>query len=173
HKAQGSDRPCHRRAPTLWKTADGFPRIISGYFAAGVYTRRAKDYKRNPWGAGGEGGKDRGPRGGWRPRPRVQLTQAVQSARSAEMTMVLRWLRRALGGESWPDDIPRLYPELSFPDLCSFLSDREYRRLLQVTPIKVLPLSSGASSDKDWLLGVGLSRMMIRDLMLVPQLSVR
>src|SRR5262249_45922950 len=34
-------------------------------------------------------------------------------------------------------------------------------------------LSSGASSDADWLLGVGLSRIMVRDLMLVPQLSVR
>src|SRR5207302_556660 len=65
------------------------------------------------------------------------------------------------------------YPDLGFQELCSFLSEREYRRLLRVPLVMVLPIGTGGEAQADWLLGVGLARVLNRDLMLVPQISVR
>jgi hypothetical protein len=89
--------------------------------------------------------------------------------------MAFRWLKSVFGLDesSWPADIPRLFPDLGVTELCTFLPDEDYRRLKRTRPVLVLPLTSARSSEQDRYFGMALSRILIRDLMVVPSLSVR
>src|SRR5215475_7419598 len=89
--------------------------------------------------------------------------------------MAIQWLKSWLSWfePAWPPEIPRLYPELNTTQLCSFLSEEEYVHLKKLRPVLILPLASGAIDDKDYHFRVAMSRMLIRDLMLVPTLSIR
>src|SRR5690348_6307087 len=74
---------------------------------------------------------------------------------------------------SWPPHLPRLYPQLSAPQISQFLDYAEYQRLCNVPLITILPFASRETRPEDMHLGVGLSKLMIRDLMLVRNLSTR
>jgi hypothetical protein len=74
---------------------------------------------------------------------------------------------------TWPPHLPRLYPQLSAPQISQFLDYGEYQRLCSVPLITILPFASQTSRPEDMHLGVGLSKLMIRDLMLVRNLSTR
>ena len=83
---------------------------------------------------------------------------------------------RKLFGSRWPKDIPRLYPLLDGPELCDFLGPQEYERIKQLQMVMVCPFYSEAHSESgklDSLFGAGLSRLLIRDLMLIKNISVR
>jgi hypothetical protein len=107
--------------------------------------------------------------------------------------MVWRWLSGLFGGsgppEEPPDDpeptprpprpgrlsaeIPTLYPDLGDEQLSRFLDEAEYRRLLQVPIVTVLPLFDKRQPAEQRGFAAGVARLLIRDLMLVPGLSVR
>lgn len=74
---------------------------------------------------------------------------------------------------TWPPHLPRLYPQLSAAQISQFLDYPEYQRLCNVPLITILPFASQNSQPHDLHLGVGLSKLMIRDLMLVRNLSTR
>lgn len=83
---------------------------------------------------------------------------------------------RKLFGGGWPKGIPRLYPLLDGPELCDFLDRDEFEQIKQSQLVMVCPFFSEARSDDhelDTLFGAGLARLMIRDLMLIKNISVR
>jgi hypothetical protein len=69
--------------------------------------------------------------------------------------------------------LPRLYPQLTAPQISQFLDYPEYQRLCNVPLLTILPFASRNSQPGDMHLGIGLSKLMIRDLMLVRNLSTR
>lgn len=79
-----------------------------------------------------------------------------------------RWFK-----PSWPRDLPRLYPRLEDRSLCRFMNEPEYWRIRNFPTIAVLPFYSQHSSPVEAGLGAGLSRLLIRDLMLIREISVR
>lgn len=74
---------------------------------------------------------------------------------------------------TWPPHLPRLYPQLNAAQISQFLDYAEYQRLCNVPLITILPFASHNSRTEDMHLGLGLSKLMIRDLMLVRNLSTR
>src|SRR5678809_1535337 len=74
---------------------------------------------------------------------------------------------------TWPPHLPRLYPQLTAPQISQFLDYPEYQRLCNVPLLTILPFASRNSQPGDMHLGIGLSKLMIRDLMLVRNLSTR
>jgi hypothetical protein len=89
--------------------------------------------------------------------------------------MAFRWLKSLFGSREppWPADLPRLYPNLDTAQLCQFLSEPDYRHFRRARPVLVLPLLPAASCGPDAMFSLALSRLLIRDLMLVRTLSVR
>ena len=80
------------------------------------------------------------------------------------------WL---FGRSSWPAGVPRLYPALNDQQLAQFLDLAEFQRIAQLPQLSILPLVSKDSRDEDVVFGLGLQKRLIRDLMLVRNLSVR
>lgn len=74
---------------------------------------------------------------------------------------------------SWPAHLPRLYPRLDSRELSTCLSEPEYTRIRSLKRVRVMPLFSDAASQREAFFGMGLSRLLLRDLMLVRELSVR
>ena len=74
---------------------------------------------------------------------------------------------------SWPPHLPRLYPQLSAAQISQLMDYGEYQRLCNLPLITVLPFASQNSRLEEMHLGVGLAKLMIRDLMLVRNLSTR
>ncbi len=81
---------------------------------------------------------------------------------------LFEFFRRRPRAEEWPAGIPRLYPTLNAAELSDFLTDREYARLKRVPRVMVFPFDAPERP-----LGLALSRLLLRDLLLVPGLSVR
>ncbi len=73
----------------------------------------------------------------------------------------------------WPPDLPRLYPHISGPELCDFLTEEQYREILQFPLVKIFPFFSEKSGSRQALFGIGLHCLLVRDLMLVRTISVR
>lgn len=79
-------------------------------------------------------------------------------------------------GSRWPKGIPKLYPLLDGPELCDFLDTQEFERIKQLQMAMICPLYSEARQERDkldCLFGAGLSRLLIRDLMLIKNISIR
>jgi TolB-like protein len=74
---------------------------------------------------------------------------------------------------TWPPHLPRLYPRLDSQALSSFLTEAEHARIHGLTRVRVMPLFSEAGTQGEVFFGMGLSRLLLRDLMLVRGLSVR
>ena len=85
--------------------------------------------------------------------------------------MALNWPFRLLS--SWPKGVPRLYPHLNEQQLSQFLDWTEFSRIAALPLVSIHPLASKDSGDQDVMLGLGLQKLLIRDLMLVGDLSVR
>lgn len=82
--------------------------------------------------------------------------------------------RQAAGRrEALPKDVPRLYPELDGVELCEFLSPEQHEAIREFPVIMILPFMSKSGFGEHADFGAGLAQLMIRDLMLVPNLSVR
>jgi hypothetical protein len=73
----------------------------------------------------------------------------------------------------WPADVPRLYPTLDDRELCSFLTREEHARISKLPMVAVLPFFARQTSAGDMAFGAALSRLVLRDLMLVREISVR
>ena len=71
-----------------------------------------------------------------------------------------------------PLPIPRLYPLLNVEQFYDFLTEQQYQSIKQLPLVRIYP--PYVDGDDRWTAtaAVGLSRMLIRDLMLVPELSV-
>ncbi len=74
---------------------------------------------------------------------------------------------------TWPPHLPRLYPALDSRALSAFLTEAEHARVQALTRVRVMPLFSDAATQGEIFFGMGLSRLLLRDLMLVRGLSVR
>ena len=85
--------------------------------------------------------------------------------------MEFNWLSNAV--EEWPEDVPQLYANLDGKALSSFMDKEEYRRLCKLPRVVILPIASEKCPEVDRFFGIGLSRLLIRDLMLVRDLSIR
>lgn len=72
----------------------------------------------------------------------------------------------------WPKDLPRLYPQFDDRSLSAFLTDADYARIRALPVVVVLPFASEESPPLDRAFGVVLARLLIRDLMLISDLSV-
>ena len=74
----------------------------------------------------------------------------------------------------WPAGVPNLYPQLDGPALCDFLTQQEFKRIRKFPKLMICPLIDSQQEDsvKRWA-GAGLSRLLIRDLMLLTNVSVR
>lgn len=77
--------------------------------------------------------------------------------------------RPLLGKPGWPSDVPRLYPDLDTVELARLIDEDQFDDVLNFPLVYVLPLAPDETSAP---LGVGLARLLIRALMLVPDLSV-
>jgi len=74
--------------------------------------------------------------------------------------------------DSWPKDIPRLFPNLNEKELYGFMSEQRYKEICQFPIISIYP-PCNTGDDKDIVFtAIGLSRVLIRNLMLAPNLSV-
>ena len=73
----------------------------------------------------------------------------------------------------WPPQVPRLYPKLDSRALSTFLTEAEAARIRSLKRVRVMPLFSESSSPRERAFGTGLARLLMRDLMLVRDLSVR
>lgn len=73
----------------------------------------------------------------------------------------------------WPQRVPVLYPDLDGLSLCQFLSEPQFKAIGRFQIIDICPFASRDRSDEENMFGVGLARLMIRDLMLLPNISVR
>lgn len=78
--------------------------------------------------------------------------------------------RFAVGG--WPKGVPQLYPDLSDRELSRFIDDDEFQRILALPKLIICPLYSLDDEEEAAALGSGLSLLLIRDLMLIRNLSV-
>lgn len=81
-----------------------------------------------------------------------------------------RLWQRLFGG--WPADLPRFYPDLDDRQLAEFLSDAEYRRIKSLENVYVLPLASETAEGDQLAFGVGLAKVLQRNLMLLRDVSI-
>jgi hypothetical protein len=72
----------------------------------------------------------------------------------------------------WPADIPRLYPGASAREISGFLTDAQYRAILNFPIVSIFPLASNECEPRDVRLGLGLQHLLIRNLMLLRNVSV-
>jgi hypothetical protein len=84
-------------------------------------------------------------------------------------------LKKLLGKwfDKWPRNLPRLYPGLDDLQLAQFLSDDQYARIKAFRTVYVLPFASEKQDEVQTAFGYGLSRLMIRNLMLLRDISIR
>jgi tetratricopeptide (TPR) repeat protein len=75
-------------------------------------------------------------------------------------------------GDGHSSGIPTLYPNLSSAALESFLSDADYQRIRTFDNVYILPMVGGADDPTQVMFGVGLSRLLIRNLMLLRDTSI-
>ena len=73
---------------------------------------------------------------------------------------------------TWPAEVPRLYPDVNDLQLAQFLSEAEYERIKSFDNVYVLPFISEESDPEQSRFGMGLSRLMIRNLMLLNDVSI-
>jgi hypothetical protein len=71
-----------------------------------------------------------------------------------------------------PEGIPTLYPGLDPLRLERFLTDEEYARIKSFDNVYVMPFVSQNSESSQMCFGLGLSRLMIRNLMLLRDISI-
>ena len=72
----------------------------------------------------------------------------------------------------WPTNVPRLYPDVAIDDLADFFTDHDYQLVMNFPKISILPFASQNQEDPHQLFGIGLSRLMIRDLQLLRNVSI-
>src|SRR3954454_24932969 len=70
------------------------------------------------------------------------------------------------------DGIPTLYPELSALQMERFLTDLDYAHIKSFDNVYILPFVSQKSEPAQLCFGLGLSRLMIRNLMLLRDVSI-
>ncbi len=87
--------------------------------------------------------------------------------------MAFGWKKNKRNNPNWPKDVPQLYPQLESAALSNFLSEEEYQRMLGFPIVMALPLALDESTEREMLAGIGLSRILIRDLSLATNISVR
>jgi tetratricopeptide (TPR) repeat protein len=73
---------------------------------------------------------------------------------------------------SWPAGIPRLYPHLDPFQLEQFLTDLDYDYVKSFDNVYILPFASHNGEPVQSRFGFGLSRLMIRNLMLLRDVSI-
>lgn len=73
----------------------------------------------------------------------------------------------------WPEGIPRFYPDIADKDLIPIIPQHVLDERARWPILMILPLASRDSEVDDIALGVGLSRQLIYDLLLIPGLSIR
>lgn len=101
----------------------------------------------------------------WEPEPDIEIVSVPYDDPEAEIEV--------LSAPKWPSDVPQLYPELSYKELSDFLPKDLYQKVLHFPRVMVFPFGSVNRSVREQLVGMGLSRLLIRDLMLVRNLSIR
>src|SRR4028119_918961 len=69
-------------------------------------------------------------------------------------------------------DIPSLYPDLTPVQLERFLTDADYAHIKSFDNVYILPFFSQNSEPAQICFGLGLSRLMIRNLMLLRDVSI-
>ncbi|MGV3605835.1 MAG: hypothetical protein ACO1RA_05460 [Planctomycetaceae bacterium] len=74
---------------------------------------------------------------------------------------------------SWPEGIPRFYPDIADKDLIPIIPQHVLDERARWPILMILPLASRDSEVDDIALGVGLSRQLVYDLLLIHGLSVR
>ncbi len=74
---------------------------------------------------------------------------------------------------SWPEGIPRFYPNIADKDLIPIIPQNVLDERARWPILMILPLASHDSEVDDIALGVGLSRQLVYDLLLIPGLSIR
>jgi hypothetical protein len=85
--------------------------------------------------------------------------------------MVLNWLfGKSSGGRA--EDLPRFYPGLNDRQLAEFLTADEHERIKAFEDVYVLPLASAQGTADEVAFGVGLSKLLIRNLMLHRDVSI-
>ncbi len=84
-------------------------------------------------------------------------------------------LNRILGRlfNRWPSGVPHLYPGLDARTLAAFMTEQEFLRIRSFDCVYILPFADSDSSGQDLAFGLGLSHLMIRNLMLLTDLSIR
>lgn len=75
--------------------------------------------------------------------------------------------------EDWVDGVPRLYPDLRGVTLESFLTPAAAKALGRLPRVEVHPFVDPSDDPSDQRAGAALSRVLIRDLMLLRSVSVR
>src|SRR6185503_13658037 len=77
-----------------------------------------------------------------------------------------------LFGTSWPDDVPRFYPDLNAMQLAEFLSDEEFERIKSFENVYIVPFGAADGDPQQAGFGFALSRLLIRNLMLLDDVSI-
>jgi len=72
----------------------------------------------------------------------------------------------------WPSDLPRLYPDLDETQLALFLSDEDYQRIKAFDTFYILPFVAEGKDETQTCFGLGLAKLMIRNLMLLNDVSI-
>jgi hypothetical protein len=73
---------------------------------------------------------------------------------------------------TWPKDVPRLYPKLDEFNIAPFLSESEYRSMQGFENVYLLPFARTDGGEEANRLGFGLARVMMRNLMLLRDVSI-
>src|SRR5690349_18751006 len=73
---------------------------------------------------------------------------------------------------SWPADLPRLYPDLDPKQLAQFLKKEDYLRIKKFENFYILPFVAEGCDEETTCFGLGLAQLMIRNLMLLSDVSV-
>lgn len=73
----------------------------------------------------------------------------------------------------WPHDLPRLYPGMNDLTLATFMTQADYERIRSFATPRILPFVSRHSAPDEAAFGTGLSHLMMRNLMLLRDISIR
>jgi tetratricopeptide (TPR) repeat protein len=105
----------------------------------------------------------------------LQLPHASRAARRAAGSKIpehsrVSFFKRLFGIKS--PAIPQLYPNLKSSQLEQFLSDADYVRVRSFENVYILPMVGHGDDPGHVAFGVGLSRLLIRNLMLLRDVSI-
>lgn len=75
--------------------------------------------------------------------------------------------------DSWPKGIPKLYPRAKDADFYEFMSKREFDNISRFPVVRVYPPCATQDDEETAAFAFALSRLLIRNLMLLPDLSVQ